>query len=128
MNLPLDDDLWHPVIKSNKIKVGQKKMRRIGLRSILIVRDELEISVTDALCRHMAWPLAYGGKVKDGCITCPLHQSKYDLKNGEVKEWSPFPLFPLYGRLLASLRRPSPLAVHEARELDGWVEVRLSTA
>jgi hypothetical protein len=52
----------------------------------------------------------------------------YDLKNGEIKEWSPFPLFPLYGRIVGSLRRPSPLVVHETRELDGWVEVRLSTA
>ena len=74
----------------------------------------------------MAWPLAYGGKVKDDCITCPLHQSKYDLKNGDVKEWSPFPLLPIYGRLLASLRKPSPLVVHETREFDGWIEVRLS--
>jgi hypothetical protein len=32
----------------------------------------------------------------------------------------------MYGRLLGKMRRPSPLAVHTARELDGWVEVRLS--
>jgi nitrite reductase/ring-hydroxylating ferredoxin subunit len=103
-------------------------MRRIGLRSIMIVREDSQVFATDALCRHMAWPLAYGGKVKDDCITCPLHQSKYDLKNGEVKEWSPFPLLPIYGRLLGSLRKPSPLVVHETRELDGWIEVRLFTA
>ena len=57
-------------------------MKNIGLRSIMILREDEEIRVTDALCRHMAWPLAYGGKVKDGCITCPLHQTKYDLDSG----------------------------------------------
>ena len=103
-------------------------MRNIGLKSIMLLRQESTVHATDALCRHMAWPLSYGGKVKDDCITCPLHQTRYDLNNGEVKEWSPFPLFPLYGRFLGSLRRPSPLVVHETRELDGWVEVRLSTA
>ena len=128
MNSHLEDNSWHPIIKISKLKDGQKKMRRIGLRSIMVVREDSQVFATDALCRHMAWPLAYGGKVKDDCITCPLHQSKYDLKNGEVKEWSPFPLLPIYGRLLGTLRKPSPLVVHETREFDGWIEVRLSTA
>ncbi len=128
MDLPLDSDVWHPVIKSEKLKLGKKKMLRIGLKSLMVVRESFRIYATDALCRHMAWPLAYGGKINDECITCPLHQTRYDLNSGEIKEWSPFPLFPLYGRILGSLRRPSPLVVHETRELDGWVEVRLSTA
>ena len=126
MNLPLEDEIWHRVIKGNKLKVGKKKMKNIGLRSIMIMRDELEVRVTDALCRHMAWPLPYGGKVKDGCVTCPLHQTRYDLETGEVKEWSPFPLIPMYGKILGKLRRPSPLAIHMARELNGWIEVKLS--
>ena len=52
---------------------------------------------TEALCRHMRWPLAYGGKVKDDCITCPLHQTTHNIETGELIEWSPFPLFPPYG-------------------------------
>ena len=126
MSLPLDNDVWHRVMKSKKIKSGKKKMRNIGLRSIMILRNDDGIHATDALCRHMAWPLSYGGKIKDGCITCPLHQTRYDLDNGEIKEWSPFPLFPMYGKLLGKMRRPSSLAIHTARELDGWVEVKLS--
>ena len=68
MNLPLEDDSWHRIIKTTKLKIGQKKMRRIGLHSIMIVREESQIFATDALCRHMAWPLAYGGKIKDDCV------------------------------------------------------------
>jgi len=128
MKLPTEDAVWHRTVRSDRLKNGKKKMLQIGFRSIMLLRDGHKIHVTDALCRHMAWPLAYGGKIKDGCITCPLHQSRYDLDSGEVRDWSPFPLFPPYGRFLASLRRPSPLVVHETRELDGWVEVRLSTA
>ena len=52
MNLPLEDDSWHRIIKTTKLKIGQKKMRRIGLHSIMIVREESQIFATDALCRH----------------------------------------------------------------------------
>jgi hypothetical protein len=32
----------------------------------------------------------------------------------------------MYGKLLGKMRRPSSLAIHTARELDGWVEVKLN--
>ena len=113
-------------MKSDKLKSGKKKMKTIGLRSIMVLRDNEGLRATDALCRHMAWPLAYGGKVEDGCITCPLHKTKYDLENGQVKEWSPFPLFPLYGKIVGKMRKQSPLGIHKVRELDGWIEVLLN--
>jgi nitrite reductase/ring-hydroxylating ferredoxin subunit len=68
MDLPLESDVWHPVIKSEKLKLGKKKMLRIGLKSLMVVRESSRIYATDALCRHMAWPLAYGGKINDECI------------------------------------------------------------
>ena len=49
-----------------------------------------------------------------------------DLENGQVKEWSPFPLFPLYGKIVGKMRKQSPLVIHKVRELDGWIEVRLN--
>ena len=83
MRMPLEDEVWHRVMKSIKIK--------------------------------------------DGCVTCPLHQTRYDLTSGEVKEWSPFPFIPIYGKIVGKLRRPSPLAIHMTRELDGWIEVKLNS-
>ena len=58
MKLPIDDETWHRVIRSEKLKLGKKKMRNIGLKSVMLYRDDSKIHVTDALCRHMAWPLA----------------------------------------------------------------------
>ena len=126
MKLPVEGDNWHQVIRSDKLKLGKKKMRNIGFKSIMLLRRESTVHATDALCRHMAWPLAYGGKVKDGCVRCPLHQSTYHLNDGSVKEWSPFPLFRPYGRLLARMRKKRPLQVHDVREINGWIEVRLA--
>ena len=126
MELSQKNDDWHRIIKSERLKSGKKKMKNIGLRSIMVLRNEDGLRATDALCRHMAWPLAYGGKVEDGCITCPLHKTRYDLENGQVKEWSPFPLFPLFGKIVGKMRKQSPLVIHKVRELDGWIEVRLN--
>ena len=33
----------------------------------MLIRTAEGLHATGALCRHMWWPLAYGGKVKDGC-------------------------------------------------------------
>ena len=46
-----------------------------------------------------------GGKVDEDCITCPLHQSRYELETGEVCDWSPFPMLPAYGKLVGSMRK-----------------------
>ena len=124
---------WSKVIKSERLKIGQKKMRSVKertggkrRRNVLLARTETGLHATGALCKHMAWPLAWGGKIEGDCITCPLHQSKYDICSGDVNEWSPFPRLAMYGKILASMRKERALEVHEARDVDGWVEVRLS--
>ena len=65
-----------------------------GLRVYMATRINGEVIVTEGLCRHMRWPLGIGGKIKDDCIRCPLHQTTHSLPDGQLKEWSPFPLFP----------------------------------
>ena len=114
-------------MQDSKLKTGQKKMKTIGRTPVMLLRTEDKIYATSALCKHMGWPLAWGGKVEEECITCPLHQSQYELETGEVLEWSPFPLLPAYGRLVGSMRKKRPLQIYEAREKEGWIEVRLSS-
>ena len=68
---------WHVAIKQSKLKPGKKKMRTVAKKMVLIGQTEDGYFATEALCRHMRWPLAYGAKVKDGCIRCPLHQTTH---------------------------------------------------
>ena len=35
-------------------------------------------------CRHLGADLADGSIDEDGCLVCPWHQSKYDLKTGRM--------------------------------------------
>ena len=67
------EDNWHYAIKASKLKPGKKKMIRVGKKLILLLNVDGDYFATEALCRHMRWPLAYGAKIKDDCIRCPLH-------------------------------------------------------
>ena len=57
---------WHIALKKSKLKPGKKKMRILAKKMILIGQTDEGYFATEALCRHMRWPLAYGGKVNDG--------------------------------------------------------------
>ena len=102
-------------------------MLTVGKKIILVGRfDEGDgYYATEALCRHMRWPLAYGGKVKDDCIICPLHQTTHNVETGELIEWSPFPIFPPYGKLVGKFSKQKDLEIYETRLKDGNIEVNI---
>ena len=49
---------WHNVMKSSKLKPGKKKMKTVKGKTIM-VRQGTALFATEALCRHMRWPLAW---------------------------------------------------------------------
>ena len=118
---------WKIAIKSSKLKPGKKKTLTVGKKIILVGRfDEGDgYYATEALCRHMRWPLAYGGKVNDDCITCPLHQTTHNIETGELIEWSPFPIFPPYGKLVGKFSKQKDLQIYETRVINGNIEVNI---
>ena len=115
---------WNNAIKSTRLKEGKKKMVTVKGKLVMVTRQNGAVLATEALCRHMRWPLAYGGKIKDGCIRCPLHQTTHDIETGEFKEWSPFPLFPAYGRLVGKMSKKKDLRIYEARDHEGMIQIR----
>ncbi len=116
---------WRDAIRISKLKSGKPRMATIGLKTLMIVEYEGDYHATEGLCRHMRWPLGLGEKVKDGCITCPLHQTTHDLSDGCLVEWSPFPLFPPYGKLVGKLSKKKDLPIYETRLKGGFVQVRI---
>ncbi|MAR93814.1 MAG: hypothetical protein CMA45_01890 [Euryarchaeota archaeon] len=109
------EDNWHYAIKASKLKPGKKKMIRVGKKLILLLNVDGDYFATEALCRHMRWPLAYGAKIKDDCIRCPLHQTTHKIDDGSLVEWSPFPLFPPYGKLVGKFSKQKDLKTYETR-------------
>ena len=118
---------WHRAMASKRLKEGKKKMLTVKGTLLMLARQDNQLFATEALCRHMRWPLAYGGKLQDGCLRCPLHQTTHRLEDGSLVEWSPFPLFPPYGRLVGKFSKEKPLKVYDVREKDGYIEVNLSS-
>ncbi|MEC9201028.1 MAG: Rieske 2Fe-2S domain-containing protein [Candidatus Thermoplasmatota archaeon] len=114
---------WTNAIRSDKISEGKSKMVNIGRKVLMILKLDGEIHATEGLCKHMKWPLSWGGKLEEGCVTCPLHQTRHQICDGELQEWAPFPLFPPYGRLVGSLVKEKNLGIFETRVKDGFVQV-----
>ncbi len=50
---------------------------------VAIYRSGGELFATDDVCTH-AYALLSDGFVEDGCIECPLHQARFDLRTGKV--------------------------------------------
>lgn len=64
-------------------------------------------AVLSGRCSHRGGPLG-DGEVSDGCVTCPWHGSRFDLRSGQVRR--------------GPAVRPQP--VYETRDVDGAVDVR----
>ena len=109
---------WRNALPVKKLKNGKKKMVTVDKKMILIGMHENQYFATEALCRHMRWPLAWGAKVENDCIRCPLHQTTHKITDGELIEWSPFPLFPPYGKLVGKMSKQKNLTIYETR-VDG---------
>lgn len=76
---------------------------------ILLARRGGSVVALAARCTHRGGPLP-DGEVRDGCITCPWHGSKFSLDNGAVRS--------------GPATRPQPTL--DTRIRDGRVEVRRS--
>ena len=116
---------WKDAVRVSKLKPSKPKMVIIGLRTLMIVENNGEYHATEGLCRHMRWPLGLGGKIQDGCIRCPLHQTTHRLEDGGLVEWSPFPLFPPYGKLVGKFSKKKDLPIYETRVKGGFIQVKI---
>jgi nitrite reductase/ring-hydroxylating ferredoxin subunit len=55
---------------------------RVGGASIAVFRVGDELVAVDNVCRHVGNPID-DGFVDGGCVTCPWHGWRYDLRSGE---------------------------------------------
>ncbi len=52
-------------------------------RKIALYRSDDEFFATDNVCTH-AYALLSDGFLEDGCIECPLHQARFDIRTGKA--------------------------------------------
>lgn len=58
---------------------------KAGAQTLVVVRQGDQVYAMHSVCAHAGGPLAQG-KIVDGCIECPWHQSRFELANGHRKQ------------------------------------------
>jgi nitrite reductase/ring-hydroxylating ferredoxin subunit len=95
-------------------------------QSILLLNHGGEIYAVNNFCPHMRAPLLKGKITEDGAIICPWHRSAFDLKSGDVKDWSPWP--PGIGKALGVMVRQKALQVFPTRVDEAGIWIGLESA
>ena len=115
---------WIKVLPQEELPDGGRRVVEANGRPILLLSLKGELYAVDNVCPHMGASLADGQVTDDGTIVCPRHHSAFDLRTGEVKEWSPWP--PGVGRVLGSVSREKALPVYSTRIDEGsiWVSTQ----
>ena len=95
-------------------------MRQVDLEGheFLVARVDGEFYVTDARCAHLGGHLARG-VLEGSVVTCPLHHSQYDVRDGRVLRWTDWSGMALSVAKLA--RHPRPIRAYESKVEDGKV-------
>jgi nitrite reductase/ring-hydroxylating ferredoxin subunit/uncharacterized membrane protein len=101
----LDD--WTEAGPAGAIGEGEAVRRSAGGVDVVVVRREGRLFALADRCTHRGGPLSKG-TVEDGCITCPLHGSRFRLTDGSVERGP----------------SPYPQPTYDVREADGRLELR----
>jgi len=80
-----------PLCREDQLSVGEMQAFEAGGEKIILYRLEDGFYVTQARCTHVFASLAKGKLVNGSEVQCPLHRARFDVRNGEVKEWACFP-------------------------------------
>jgi nitrite reductase/ring-hydroxylating ferredoxin subunit len=72
--------------KSADFKEGRMRVVDFNGDSVILTRYQGKVCAVINKCAHLAVALD-SGTLKDGVITCPLHNSKFDVCTGENLDW-----------------------------------------
>lgn len=97
------------VCRESDIPPGEGRAVTVAGRRIAIFNAATGWYALDHACPHLGGPLA-DGIVSDACVTCPLHERRYDLRTGEA------------------LAGGEGVAAHAVEVREGTVAVRLARA
>ena len=96
-----------------------------GVGKYAVGNADGELFAVTRRCRHLYADLARGKIDKDGCLVCPWHASKYDVKSGRMLRGPQgiFAKIPGLGAAYMGLTKVLPLRRGKVVERDGNVYV-----
>ncbi|MCK6453093.1 MAG: non-heme iron oxygenase ferredoxin subunit [Alphaproteobacteria bacterium] len=75
---------WHPVAEAEALSDDEVVGVKIAGKDIAVCRAGGEYFALGNVCTHQ-FALLSDGVIEDGCIECPIHQGRFDLKTGQPK-------------------------------------------
>lgn len=97
-------------------------------KSIVVARVGEGYCAVINKCPHLGLPMA-GGKVENGVITCPFHNSRFDMCTGKNLDWVQGVVgvkLPEWSRKIIALgKEPTPIQSFKVIEQDGKLFVEL---
>jgi 3-phenylpropionate/trans-cinnamate dioxygenase ferredoxin subunit len=100
------------VLKVDGLKDGQMKAVKAGGRDVLLAKVGGKFYAAENKCPHMGGNLAHG-KLEGTVVTCPVHASQFELKDGTVIRWTNWP-----GVVVAAtklIRRPRAIKTYQVK-------------
>lgn len=112
---------WVKGLPVGDLPPGSRQTVTVDEHDVLLINHEGEIYAVGNQCPHMGARLKNGEVTESGTIVCPRHRSVFDLQNGEVEDWAPWP--PVVGRALGAVSEERPLPVFTTKIEDGviWI-------
>ncbi len=114
---------WIKVLPQDELPPNGRKVVKVEQRAILLLHHDNEIYAVENSCPHLRLPMQKGKLTEDGAIICPFHRSAFDLRTGNIKEWSTFP--PGVGKVLGMIAKEKALPVFPTRVDEGSIWVGL---
>ena len=74
---------WTRIAAANQLQDDEVMPIALGETQLALFRSAGEFHVTDNVCTHQ-YALLSDGYVEDGCVECPLHQARFDLRTCEA--------------------------------------------
>ena len=119
---------WIPALTLETLEVGESRVISHGRERIAVFRpQEGELYAIDNRCPHEGYPLARGS-VRDCVVTCPWHNFKFDLRDGQCvlgdEQVRVYPLRIRAGTVELDVRQPDPsrLIPRHRASLEGAVQ------
>lgn len=74
---------WIKVASAQELSNDEAKTVNVAGQGVALFRIDGEFFATDSMCTH-ATALLSEGYVEDGCVECPLHQGRFDIRTGKA--------------------------------------------
>lgn len=117
------------VAKTKDLSDGMMKLVLADGKDILLARISGRFYATAGRCPHMGGLLSKG-KLQGTVVTCPVHGSRFDIKDGKVVRWvQGAGIMSCFGRLMSMMgmaaKSAKLLTVYEVKIEDERVMVKI---